>query len=158
MLCSVCQGLPPLAEFPGVEPHHALPLLQISAQNGCELCVLIWQALAPLASVQIILEGKAEQPPEEAQVTLDYGPASKLQLDRYSAQYIWVNPSVYTGGGARLELFLGRGKQLAALSARLVVGFIPFLPCKEETISMLTATSRRRGSGYHRRPEYRPTT
>ncbi len=125
MLCSVCRGLPPLAEFNGVEPHHTISSLQISAQKGCEFCVLILQALAPTSSLKDILAGKTEEKPEEAQVSLHYGPFGKLQLDRQGAQYIWVSPSVYTEGGAKLELFVNRGKQY---TISLVAGFSVRIP------------------------------
>jgi len=63
-------------------------------------------------SVQSILEGKTKETPQEAEVTLHYGPLMVLQKaeHRSLAQYIHVSPSVYGEGGSLLELFIDRGK------------------------------------------------
>jgi hypothetical protein len=111
MLCSVCQSLPPLAEFGGqVESHHTLHSLQTSAAGGCEFCVLIWESLKPQWSTQRITAGEATDKPEEAQVTLHYGSPLSLKLAALRQehkdvfQYIWVSPSINEQGGAKIEL------------------------------------------------------
>lgn len=110
VFCSVCQSLPPLAEFRQPEDHHTIQSLQISAKGGCELCFLIWESLSRMNSVQGILAGEARHKPCDAQVTLHYYPLSVLQQKRELAQYIWVSPSLHEEGGAMLELFVNRGE------------------------------------------------
>src|SRR3569833_2628881 len=67
VLCSLCKSLPPLTEFTGQPaPHHTLHSLQLSAEDGCDCCRLIWYSLSLMNCVQSLLEGIAGGAPRGA--------------------------------------------------------------------------------------------